>query len=223
MEQSAREEILGRLRGIPKTAVDHRPDMPPLRERSLDHEEMIATFIEKLTLEEGVVCRVRDGREAVVRITEIAAEEGLQRVMISTDDVVASLDLPAWGREQGIAVLTSRDFGDRDSFRDAVFDEAEAGITGVDYAVAESGTLVIAHDTNQPRLVSLAPIMHIALVSATRIVATYEQAVEAMYADTEHIPSHVTFTTGPSMTADIQGRPFKGMHGPRRLTVILIG
>ncbi len=223
MEQRAREEILGRLRGIPKRAVDHRPDMPPLRERSLDHEEMIATFIEELTLEEGVVYRVRDGREAVARLTEIAAEEGLQRVMISTDEIVASLDLPAWGREQGIAVLTPWDFGDRDSFRDAVFDEVEAGITGADYAVAESGTLVIAHDTNQPRLISLAPIMHIALVPATRMVPTYEQAVEEIYGDTKDIPSHVTFTTGPSMTADIKGKPFKGMHGPRRLMVILIG
>jgi len=144
-------------------------------------------------------------------------------VMVSTDDVVASLDLPAWGKEQGIAVLTPRDSGDRDSFRDAVFDEVEAGITGADYAVAESGTLVIVHDADQPRLISLAPIMHIALVSVERIVPTYERAIEELYGDTKNIPSHVTFITGPSMTADIKGKPFKGMHGPRRLMVILIG
>ncbi|MDO9516214.1 MAG: lactate utilization protein C [Syntrophales bacterium] len=223
MEQNAREDILGRLKEVPKTAMEPRPDMPPLRELSLDREQMIATFIEKLTLEEGVVYRVSDGREAVARLTEIAAGEGLQKVMISTDKVVSPLDLPAWGKERGIAVLTPRDFDDRDSFRDAVFDEVQAGITGADYAVAESGTLVIVHDEQQPRLVSLAPIMHIALVPATRMVPTYEQAVGAIYGDTKDIPSHVTFTTGPSMTADIQGRPFKGMHGPRRLMVILIG
>ena len=39
----------------------------------------------------------------------------------------------------------------------------------------------------------------------------------------EQVPSHCTFITGPSMTADIQGVPFKGMHGPKQLEVILIG
>jgi len=65
--------------------------------------------------------------------------------------------------------------------------------------------------------------LHIALVPATRMVPTYEQAVEEVYADMKNIPSHVTFTTGPSMTADIKATPFKGMHGPRRLIAVLIG
>lgn len=223
MEQGARDEILGKLKRIPKGTVPPRPVMPPLREISLDREQMIATFIEKLTREEGVVHRVSDGSEAVARLTEIAAQEGLRKVVVSTDTVVTPLDLPAWGRERGITVFTPGDFSNRDSFRDVVFDEVQAGITGADYAVAESGTLVIVHDADRPRLLSLAPIIHIALVPATRMVATYEQAVEAIYGDTKDIPSHVTFTTGPSMTADIMGKPFKGMHGPRRLMVILIG
>lgn len=223
MRLSARDEILGKLKKIPKDTIPTRPVMPPLREISLDREQMIATFIEKLAREEGVVHRVSDGSEAVARLTEIAAQEGLRKVMVSTDTVVAPLGLPVWGEERGITVLTPGDFSNRNSFRDAVFDEIQAGITGADYAVAESGTLVIVHDAHQPRLVSLAPILHIALVPITRIVPTYEQAVEAIYGDTKDIPSHVTFTTGPSMTADIMGKPFKGMHGPRRLMVILIG
>lgn len=223
MGSGAREEILGRLRKAPKSPVEPRPVMPPLRELSLDREEMIATFTEKLTAEEGVVYRVRDGGEAVARLTEIATEEKLNRVMVSTDEVAAPLDLPRWGEEHGIAVLTPDDFDTRDPFRDAVFDDVQAGITGADYAVAESGTLVIAHGARQPRLVSLAPILHIALIPATRMVAVYEQAVEKIYGGGGDIPSQVAFITGPSMTADIQGRPFKGMHGPRRLVVILIG
>jgi len=223
MERGAREEILGRLRKAPRTTVEPRPEMPPLRELSLDREEMVAIFTEKLTAEEGAVYRVGNGGAAVARLTEIAAEEKLERVMVSADEVVAPLDLPRWGEERGITVFTPGDFSDRDSFRDAVFDDVQAGITGADYAVAESGTLAIAHDARQPRLVSLAPVMHIALVPVERMVAVYEQAVEKIYGDGGDIPSQVTFITGPSMTADIQGRPFKGMHGPRRLVVILIG
>ena len=197
--------------------------MPPLKELSLDREGMIATFTEKLTAEEGSVYRVGNKREAVDKLTVIAAEEGLQRVAASTDETIAPLDLPGWGTERGITVYTADDFGDGDSYRDAVFEDAQAGITGVDYAVAETGTLVIAHNRHNPRLVSLAPILHIAVVSVDRMVAVYEQAIEKLYGKSGDVSSQISFITGPSMTADIQARPFKGMHGPRRLVVILIG
>ena len=223
MEQNAREEILGKLKRALRIDAPSIPDMPPLSELVLNREEMIARFIEELVLQEAVVHRVKDTSEVPEKLAEIAASEGLKRVIASTDDVIAPLDLPSWGKEHGITVHVPQDFPDRNSFKDAVFDEVQAGITGADYAVAESGTLVIVHDTNQPRLISLAPILHIALVPATRMVPTYEQAVEEVYADMKNIPSHVTFTTGPSMTADIKATPFKGMHGPRRLIAVLIG
>ncbi len=223
MEQNAREEILERLKRAPKGGVSPRPGMPPLRELSLDREGMIATFTEKLTAEEGVVYRVGDKDNVLDKLTVIAAEEGLQRVAVSTDEIVAPLDLPGWGTERGVTVYSADDFGDGDSYRDALFDDAQAGITGVDYAVAETGTLVIGHNRHNPRLVSLAPILHIAVVPVDRMVAVYEQAIEQLYGRSGNAPSQISFITGPSMTADIQGRPFKGMHGPRRLVVILIG
>ena len=62
--------------------------------------------------------------------------------MASNDNVLITLDLPAWGGNR-IKVLKSRDFNNRNRFIGAVFDETEAGITGVDFAVAESDTLVL--------------------------------------------------------------------------------
>ena len=223
MGQSAREEILGKLKRTERSEVPSRPEMPSLRELSLDREEMVARFTKELILQEAVVHRVRNSGEVPEKLNEIADSEGLQWVLVSTDDVIAPLDLPAWGKGRGITVLTPGDFSTRDSFRGAVFDRVQAGITGADYAVAESGTFVIIHNAQQPRLASLAPILHIALIPVERMVSTYERAIEEIYDAAEDIPSHVTFTTGPSMTADIQGKPFKGMHGPRRLIVILIG
>jgi len=44
--------------------------------------------------------------------------------MASDDDAVTALDLPAWGKNNGIKVLNSRDFNDRNRFISAVFDEA---------------------------------------------------------------------------------------------------
>jgi len=220
---NAREEILEKLRAAPKGDVPVRLHMSPLNEIGLDKEEMITKFRETLFLQTGVVHRVKDNREALDKLEEIVDTENLKRVVASTDDVVTPLDLPSWGEKKGVHISRAQDFTDRDEFKDEVFARAEAGITGADFAVAESGTLGLAHDTDQARLISLAPILHIALVPADRFVPVYENAIDKVFKDGAAIPSQFTFITGPSMTADIQATPFKGMHGPRRIIVIVIG
>ena len=222
MEQSARDEILGNLRSTPRKTIPPRPERPILRELSLAREKLIEIFSKNLVQETGIVHRVKDRREALERLSQIAREEGLKKVMVTTDDVVASLNLTAWGKENDVRVMTPQDFGNRDSFRDAVFGEADAGVTGADFAVAESGTLGLIHNKDQARLVSLSPILHIAIVPVERMVAVYEQVMEQVFGKKEDLPSQFCFITGPSMTADIRGIPFKGMHGPRKVIVILV-
>jgi L-lactate dehydrogenase complex protein LldG len=223
MEQSAQDEILGKLKSAPRKTIPLRPDRPVLKELSLTREDLIETFSKNLVEETGIVHRAKDRREILERLSEIAKEEGLKKVMITMDDIVVSLDLAAWGKENNVQVMTPQDFANRDSFRDAVFLEADAGVTGADFAVAESGTLGLIHNKDQARLVSLAPILHIAIVPVERIVAVYEQVVEKVFGKKENLPSQFCFITGPSMTADIRGTPFRGMHGPRKVTVILVG
>jgi L-lactate dehydrogenase complex protein LldG len=219
----ARDEILARLKKAPKKQPAPRPSLPPYQTLSMTREELIAEFSRILVEETGVVHRVKDDQAALEKLAEVAREEGLKKVMASTDDVVSRLDLPAWGREKGVQVMTPRDFPDRYPYRDAVFDEAQAGITGADFAVAESGTLGLIHNKDQARLVSLAPILHIAVVPVDRMFPTYEQVIERVFGKKGQYPSQFVFITGPSMTGDIQGALFKGMHGPRKVIVILIG
>jgi len=60
-------------------------------------------------------------------------------------------------------------------------------------------------------------------VPAARLFPVYEQVIEKVFAKQENLPSQFVFITGPSMTGDIQGVLFKGMHGPRKVIVILVG
>jgi L-lactate dehydrogenase complex protein LldG len=166
---------------------------------------------------------LQDYSEALAKLAEIVEAEQIKKVMATTDDVISLLDLPSWGKENDVDILHPTDFEDRDSFKRAVFEEVQAGITGADYAIAESGTLVLAHDAKQSRLVSLAPITHIAVVPVERLRPVYEHATDEIFGERENVPSQVSFITGPSMTGDIQGVPFKGMHGPKKLFVILVG
>ena len=222
MSQSARNEILGRLKAAPKTKIPIRPVLPPLKEVSLGQEELVNQFAEMFTAETGIVYRAKNNDHALEKLTEIAKQEGLKSVMVSTDNVVTAFDLPAWGNRIGVKVMSLKDFKGRDDFKDAVFDRVNAGITGVDFAVAESGTLGLIHDKDQARLTSLAPILHIAIVPVERVFPVYEQVIERVFKK-DKFPSQFVFITGPSMTGDIQGHLFKGMHGPRRVIVILVG
>lgn len=221
--KSAREEILQKLKAAEKKSAPPRPDMPALKELALDGEALIAKFIAEVTAQTGVVHRAQDKHSARSILTAIVQAEKINTVMVSNDSVVSALNLPAWGKKNGVNVLNSWDFNDRDRFTHTVFDEAQAGITGADFAVAESGSIGLIHNKNQPRLISLAPIHHIAILPLDRLVAVYENVTDILFDQRKTPPNHFTLITGPSMTADIQATPFKGMHGPRKLEVILIG
>jgi L-lactate dehydrogenase complex protein LldG len=223
MVQSARDEILGLLKAAPKQTLPSRPVLKPFSELSLNKEELIARFTERFTEQTGIVYRVKNNQEATEKLTQIAREEKLKCVMAGTDSVVAPLNLPAWGKKQGVNVLTPQNFTGRDAYRDAVFDRAEAGITGVDYAFAESATLALIHGKDQARLVSLAPILYIAILPADKVTSIYEEVIDQVFSRKENIPSQFTFISGPSMTADIKGVLFKGMHGSKRVIVIIVG
>jgi L-lactate dehydrogenase complex protein LldG len=221
--KSAREEILAKLKATVKKAVPSRPEMPTLRELALNRDEMVARFIEEATAQTAVVHRAQDIPGTLAALSAIVQAAEVRTVMVSNDDVVAALDLPAWGNANGIKVLSPKDFSERKQFTGAVFEAAQAGITGADFAVAESGTIGLIHNKNQPRLISLAPIHHIAILPLERLVPVYENVTDVLFNHRESAPNHFTFITGPSMTGDIQAVPFKGMHGPRKLDLILTG
>lgn len=223
MSQNAREDILGKLKSAPKSKIPERPFNPALTELTWTKDQLVDNFIQNLSAQTAIVHRLKNIPDVKSKLAEICAEENITAVMASTDSVVASLDLPAWGKTSGVTVCRAEDYADREAYKDAVFTKAQAGITGADYGVAESGTIGLIHDKDQPRLVSVAPITHIVLLPVDRLVPVFESVTDCVFEDRTKLPSQFTFTTGPSMTGDIQGGQFKGMHGPRKLIVMIIG
>lgn len=218
---SAREEILARLKSAPRGRVTARPTMPPLSELALDRDRLIERFTAELNAQTGVVHQAA-GREETLRIlTETAAAEGLRKVVASGDDTLGALDLKNWGRTAGVEIVTADDVPDREAFRNEAF-SSDAGITTADFAIAETGTLGIIFCTGRPRLASIAPPVHIAVVPVDRLYPVYETAVEQVFAQGRDAPSQFCFITGPSSTGDIQAVQFKGMHGPVKVVVILV-
>jgi L-lactate dehydrogenase complex protein LldG len=103
--------------------------------------------------------------------------------------------------KQGIGLLTE--------FNASTPDKYEFGITRAAGAIAETGSLILTDRATSSRLAALAPWVHIAVLEAGDIYADCSTAIEKMPDD----PS-VTWVTGPSKTADVEGILIEGVHGP---------
>ena len=113
----------------------------------------------------------------------------------------------------------------REDFRQQVF-SAGIGITSVDYCLAESATLVMNTVPGRPRLVSLVPPVHIAVISLRQILSDlqelYTMLADAAYRTGEGITNCMTFISGASTTRDIEAIPVPGAQGPRELHIAVI-
>jgi len=97
------------------------------------------------------------------------------------------------------------------------------GVTGAFAAIAETGTLVMASGEATPPATSLLPETHIAVLPASRIVGTMEDAFALLRAEKNPWPRAVNLISGPSRTADIEQTVTLGAHGPYRVHVIIVG
>jgi L-lactate dehydrogenase complex protein LldG len=98
--------------------------------------------------------------------------------------------------------------------------DIDAGITNVQAAIAETGTLVCTSGEGLPRGLSLVPPIHIAIVFETDIVPDLIDFLPRMSGP---LPTNVVLITGPSKTADIEGVLITGVHGPRSVEVVVVG
>lgn len=101
---------------------------------------------------------------------------------------------------------------------------AEMGISSVDFAIAETGTLVVCAKPGQERMASLLAPVHVAIVTRAQIVPDLFDVFDKLgAAGSEHLPSNVAFITGPSKTGDIELQLTTGVHGPGKWHVIVVG
>jgi len=98
---------------------------------------------------------------------------------------------------------------------------ASAGLTGALGGLADTGTLALLSGPNRPRLASLLPPVHIAIVSKSAVYPTMA-AFFAAHPQAVEQASNLVFITGPSRTADIEQALTLGVHGPRELYVVLV-
>ena len=135
-------------------------------------------------------------------------------------DGLGSLDesLAAAGIEVGVAVQADdAAAANNEAEHRARLFEADVGITGSDYAIAETGTVVVHPRGGLSRLVSLAPTRHIAVVRRGTVLPSLDELflLESEAQANGTLASSMNLITGPSRTGDIEGVIVEGIHGPR--------
>jgi L-lactate dehydrogenase complex protein LldG len=210
----SREELLHRVRTAlgcsPRKAV---PDPPAVRIRipRQSLEARVSGFTERLEALAGKVLRVATARDAGEAVHELIEDRG-------------ALASPAeYLGECGILQLPGVHWQATDSQEwRRLCATAEVGVTGADYALADTGSLVMLSTPSEARMVSLLPPAHIAVLSCERILSGLDELF-AILPDPAAITSSMVLITGPSRTADIEQTLVRGVHGPGRLTVVLVG
>ncbi|ROR44290.1 LutC/YkgG family protein [Kitasatospora cineracea] len=207
MTAAAREEILRRIRAAavppapepPRHYLRHAPGTDPD-----DRPGTLALFAERLAEYGARVLRATDPGPAVARALH---EEGARSLVVPDG-------LPAdWTADWDGEVRA-----DRPPLGKAELDATDAVLTSCAAAVADSGTLVLDGGPAQGRrAVTLLPDLHVCVVRAEQVHSALSGALAVLD------PARpLTFVSGPSATADIEMIRVKGVHGPRRLVVVLL-
>jgi L-lactate dehydrogenase complex protein LldG len=199
----------------------HAPDVAWTREdrphESAPVEDPPARFIEELESIGGHGRRVENLDEAREYVLCLARERGAKHLIRWDVEELEELGVDGPLAEAGVEVTIWRDLED---FR-GVAARAEIGLSTAEWAVAETGSLVLTGGPGKGRTVTLLPPTYVAVVPANRVLRTVPEAIER-YAG-GGLPANVCFHTGPSRSGDIEMEIFVGMHGPGDVHVILVG
>ncbi len=164
-------------------------------------------------------------RTAPDRLGEVVTGLLRGRVLVPTDlplewlgsDGKALTPLPSASEERGEFSIV-RD----DALSIAELDTTDAVLTLCAVAIAETGTVVLDHGVGQGRrALTLVPDHHVVIVPAERIVDSVPEAV-AVLAGAIGEGRPLTWISGPSATSDIELSRVEGVHGPRRLDIIIV-
>jgi L-lactate dehydrogenase complex protein LldG len=192
-----REEILGRVRAALAEAPEPPVASVPRRTAARD-VDVVALFC----------ARVTDYRAHVERCSGAELEERLHASLPDGARVVVPAGL---GLEVRGSVVD-------DGLSAAELDDLDGVVTRARLGIAETGTVVLDHGPGQGRrAITLVPDLHVCIVEAAQVVADVPDAFDVLDASRPQ-----TWVSGPSATSDIELDRVEGVHGPRRLHVIVV-
>ena len=218
---------------LSRQAADVRANAERIRELARDDSGALANELVRAAETAGWRVAVCESHEDAARyVAALAREIEAGSVVRSGHSVIERLgierELEGSGIEVRTMALDADDDNERNDQRKANRERmigAGIGLTGVDYAIAETGSCAIIARQGASRLVSLLPPVHVAVVEMGQVLPSLDELFALLrerYGEGD-FESYMNIITGPSRSADIEYQLVTGVHGPGEVHMVIVG
>ena len=209
---TTRNEILARLKANARD-VPH----PPAWRSRRHFGDLVARFTESLTASKGEMHHASDLETTLNHLESVFQDINPRCVVANDEPPLNTINLPGHFPAIDWHIVGKSPGSNRE-----ICQTADVGLSGADAALAETGTIVITSGPGKSRLTTLLPPIHIALVPTSYLTTDIFTWTSTRRKDPRwNTSASITLISGPSKTADIEQTLAVGIHGPKRLIVIL--
>lgn len=219
MSNSVRDKILGRLKSAVRYSVPDAPEVEHPHTDSLGkHEKMekLKGFMEAVRTE----VHITKAEDWVDQLKHILEKRDLKTLLYAPETATGEKLKQGWPDEAPQLPQLVTYESDIEDFKEKLF-HIDAAITSTKGGIAETGAIILWPDQKEPRLMSLVPPIHIAVLEAEKIHNTFSEAIQTENWP-DKMPTNAVLISGPSKTADIELTLAFGVHGPKELIVLIV-
>lgn len=214
----AKKEILNRIEGalkdVPETGqkpdIRSRQDYRRQGDRSAD--EIVDLFVD----------RVAEYKATVKRIDESELQQVMDASFVAQR--VKNLVVPSGFPDDWLPDTIHPEYDNPESpLSHDELDQSDGVVTTCALAVAQTGTIILDAGAGQGRrALTLLPDYHLCIVQSDQIVELVPEGFAHFEESIKNEGPPITFISGPSATSDIELSRVEGVHGPRRLEVLVL-
>ena len=219
-DSRVRRQIFDALNSALAVPGDPATEPPPVSAPPLAPNERVTRLTELMTAIRTEVHLTQS--DAWLQVLEqVLTDKQVRSLTYGPESILAPAIETAWkaAKDSSLPALVPYDQAIED-FKERLF-QIDAGITTTLGAVADVGAIIIWPDAKEPRLLSLVPPIHIAVLEASAIDDNLIEAM-ARLKWPQGMPTNALLISGPSKTADIEFKLVFGVHGPKEMVVIII-
>ncbi len=219
MSNTVRERILTKLKNANTQAAGTLPNAEKLPVKPTTQAERVEEIKKRLEAVRAEVHVVNNGNW-VETVKGVLAKRSVKTLLYAPETTIGKAVAQAFkDKKDGLPELVPYQES-IENFKPELF-QLDASITSTIGGIAETGALILWPTPQEPKLMSLIPPIHIAILEANKIYQTFTEAIEKE-GWSDKSPLNALLISGPSKTADIELVLAFGVHGPKELVVVIV-
>jgi L-lactate dehydrogenase complex protein LldG len=178
-------------------------------------DELEIIFAEAFTQLQGKFVFCVDQQELLLQLQFLLQQKGLKKIVCPEPRLRSVLETAA----ASDPALKGFNVGSLDTN----LKTCDASITGCEYLVARTGTIVLSSAQEKGRTTSVYAPIHICIATTDQLVYDVRDGLRLIREKYgASLPSLISFASGPSRTADIEKTLVVGVHGPKEVYLFLV-